>query len=98
MPNPLTFFVSTTAEPGKHRAGLVKVERLTHFLPSHEVGAHRMAPMHVAPIPAIRIVLEKQVILAAIEDEAVRIVGPAPFGRKVELRNAAPPGRDRRPL
>ena len=66
-----------------HRPG---VEGDGQLLPMHEVFAHRMAPVHIAPTPAIRIVLEEQMPLAVVIDHAIGIIGPAAFGAEVELR------------
>ena len=52
---------------------------------SNEVFADSVAPVHVSPAPAIRVVLEKEVILAIVEDHAIRVVVPSALGREVEL-------------
>ena len=52
----------------------------------HQIGARRVAPVHVSPAPAVRIVLEKKVVFALVENEAVRVVRPPALRRKLELR------------
>ena len=65
---------------------LVGDEHVAKLLPVHQVAADGVAPVHVAPFPAVRIVLVEQVILAVVEDEAVGVVVPAASRREVELR------------
>ena len=45
-----------------------------------------MAPAHMSPLVAERVVLEKKVVLAAEEHQSVGIVGPMLTRRKVDLR------------
>src|SRR5436190_9642710 len=52
----------------------------------HQVAAHSMAPGHVAPVDAGRIVLEKQMVFALVENKSVRVVVPAFLGREMKLR------------
>ena len=59
-------------------------ERL--LLPVHEVGAGGVAPAHVAPAGAVRVVLEEQVPGAVVVDQAVGVVHPVPLGREVQVR------------
>ena len=42
-----------------------RVDRDRQLLPVHQVAADGVAPVHVAPVPAVGIVLEEEVILAA---------------------------------
>ena len=56
------------------------------FLPMNQVRADGMPPMHVSPTPTIRIVLEKQVILALVKHQPVWVIGPAALRGKMELR------------
>lgn len=51
--------------------------------PAYEVGAGGVAPVHIAPVPAIGIVLIEKVIVFAIENEAVGIVEPTLGCRKM---------------
>src|SRR5436305_8352616 len=51
----------------------------------HEVRANRVTPMHVAPAPAIRVMLKEQVVFAAVKHEPVRVVVPSAAGREMEL-------------
>ena len=51
-------------------------ERDGHVLPENQVAAAGVAPVHVAPRIAKRIVLVVEMIVAAVEDRAVRIVHP----------------------
>ncbi len=48
-----------------------------------QVGAHGMPPVHVAPIPAVGVVLIEQVIFTVIIDQAVRVVDPPPHRGEV---------------
>ncbi len=41
--------------PGKHRSVLVWHQYIAQFLPMQEIATNRMAPVHVAPTPAIGI-------------------------------------------
>ena len=52
----------------------------------HEVAADRVAPGHVAPRVAERVVLVEEVVLALVVDEPVRVVHPVLGRREVELR------------
>ena len=45
-----------------------------------------MAPMHVAPIDTVRIVLEEHMIFAVVEDKAVWIVVPTAIRREMNQR------------
>ena len=82
---------STTTEPEKMSsiADAVRVERLRDrerlLLPVHEVGAGGVAPAHVAPAGAVRVVLEEQVPRAVVVDQAVGVVHPVPLGREVQV-------------
>ena len=49
--------------------------------PAHEVGAHRVSPVHRAPVRAEGVVLVEEVVLAPEVREAVRVVHP-PRGRR----------------
>ena len=52
----------------------------------HQIFAGRVPPMHVGPVPAVRVVLVKHVILTVEIYEAIRIVIPAAPGGEMELR------------
>ena len=54
--------------------------------PMHQVVAHRMSPVHVAPLPAVRVVLEEEVPHAIVVDHTVGVVVPTEFLREVKLR------------
>ena len=69
----------------EHRAHGIGQKFVAEFLPVNEVFADGVAPVHVSPAPAIRVVLEKEVILAIVEDHAIRVVVPSALGREVEL-------------
>ena len=56
------------------------------MLPVHEVAADRVAPGHVSPRVAERVVLVEEVVLALVVDQAVGIVHPVLRRREVELR------------
>ena len=62
------------------------VDRDRQLLPMHEVGAHSVPPVHVAPFPAVRVVLKIEMPLAVEVHEAVRIIVPTDALREVELR------------
>ena len=55
-------------------------------LPVQHVGADGMAPAHVPPGLAERVVLVEQVVLALVEDESVRVVHEVAGRREVEPR------------
>ena len=59
--------------------------------PVHQVAADRVAPGHVPPRPAGRIVLVEQVVLAPVPDQAVGIVQPAGARGEVVARAQAFP-------
>ena len=69
----------------EHRSHVVGQELVSELLPMDEITTDGVAPVHVAPIPSVRIVLEEQVVLAVVEDHAVRIVVPTALWRKMEL-------------
>ena len=69
----------------EHRSHVVGQELVSELVPMDEITTDGVAPVHVAPIPTVRIVLEEQVVLAVVEDHAVRIVVPAALWRKMEL-------------
>src|SRR5262249_7932970 len=54
--------------------------------PVDEVGADGVAPVHVAPVPAVGVVLVEQVIFALVIDQTVWIVQPTAARGEVELR------------
>src|SRR5262249_5509930 len=60
------------------------IDRDRQLLPVHQVAAHGVSPMHVAPAPSVGIVLEVKMVLAAGMDEPIRVVVPAAAGREVE--------------
>jgi hypothetical protein len=53
-------------------------------LPPEEIPAHRVAPAHVTPLVAERIVLVEQMPLPIVEHHAVGVVHPVPLGSEVE--------------
>ena len=55
------------------------------FGPVDQVGGDGVAPVHVAPGPAVGVVLVVKVVLAVVPDEAVGVVEPAAAGGEVEL-------------
>ena len=70
----------------EHRPQGVRRQGVADLLPVHQVAADGVAPVHVAPIPAVRVVLVEEMILAAVEDQPVGIVVPAAPRGEVELR------------
>jgi len=64
----------------------LRVECDRQLLPMHQIGADGVAPMHVAPVPAVGIMLIVEVILTVIEDQPVGVIIPAALRREVELR------------
>ena len=70
---------------GEHGSHGVGFKRVAELMPANEIGADCVAPGHVAPFGAERIVLEKQVILAFIKDQAVGIVDPVFGGGEMKL-------------
>ncbi|GAA4118026.1 hypothetical protein GCM10022415_16490 [Knoellia locipacati] len=77
---------------------LVGIERDRHGLlvPVDEVTARRVAPGHVAPAVAERVVLEEQVVDALVEDEPVGVVHPVLRGAEVVGRTVLRRVRRRR--
>ena len=63
----------------EHRAHVVRREFVTELLPVNHVAADGVAPVHVAPTPAVGIVLEEQVILAVEVNHPVRVIVPTPL-------------------
>ena len=61
-------------------------ERNRQMLPMNHVLADRMAPMHVRPIRAVRMMLIEQMILAVEIDRPVRIAHPVGRRQEVILR------------
>jgi len=56
------------------------------MLPVHEIAADRVAPAHVAPFVAARIVLIEEVPFSLVEDQSVWVIHPIPLRREMELR------------
>src|SRR5262245_62039050 len=46
----------------EHRPEFIRRKRLPQFRPVHKVAAYRVAPVHVSPVPTVRVMLEKKVI------------------------------------
>ena len=72
------------AREDHHPVGFVQGDR--QVLPVQQVGADGVAPAHMAPLLAQRVVLVEQVVLALVEDEPVRVVHEVARWREVELR------------
>ena len=70
---------------GEHAPEGIGIEGHRPFRPVHQILAHRQAPVHVAPLGAVGVVLVEQVIGSGVVDQAVGIVEPAAARRKVEL-------------
>ena len=58
----------------EHRPHVVWIQSFTMFLPVNEITAGRMSPVHISPVPSIRVVLEKHVIFAIEEHQPVGVV------------------------
>src|ERR1700676_3691531 len=56
------------------------------MLPMHQVAANSMAPAHMTPSVAERIVLIEEVVLSLVVHQSVRIIHPILFRREMELR------------
>ena len=69
----------------EHRPYRVGREGLPELFPVDEIPAYRMPPVHVAPAPAVGIVLEEEVVFPCKEDEAVGVVVPAAARGEVKL-------------
>src|SRR5687767_2642709 len=54
------------------------------ILPTDEILAHRMAPAHVAPFIAERIVLVKEVVLPFVIHHPIRVVHPVALRREMK--------------
>ncbi|MBA7636940.1 hypothetical protein ES703_44568 [subsurface metagenome] len=52
----------------------------------NKVGTYGVAPGHISPVDAARIVLKEHMILALVVDQAVWVVRPILFWGKVKLR------------
>ena len=52
----------------------------------NQVFAHRMPPVHIAPIPFVRIMLIEKMILAFIINQAVRVIIPSSALGIMDLR------------
>ena len=61
-------------------------ERDRQFLPVDEIAADGVAPTHVAPGVAERVVLVEEVVFAVEPDQPVGVVGPVLARRKMKLR------------
>ncbi len=70
---------------GKDHLVVVLGDGQRELLPVHQVGADRVTPRHVAPGVARRVVLEEQVILTLVPDQAVGVVHPVLRRGEVEL-------------
>ena len=65
-----------------------RVARESHglFRPVHEVGRGGVAPRHVAPVVALRVILVEEVVSAVDVDHSVRVIHPVLGGGEVYLR------------
>ena len=68
----------------KHRPVLVRIQRVLHLNPMHEVIAHRMSPRHVPPDGRFGVVLKKKVPTPRMVDQAIGIVMPVLTRGKME--------------
>ena len=66
--------------PRPGRTEISGIDGFRQFRPVHQVRADRVAPVHVVPRPAIRIMLITQMILAIVINHAVGIIQPATPG------------------
>ncbi len=57
-------------------AVLSRIEGLAQLLPVDQVLADGMAPVHVAPTPAVGIVLIEKMVLALVVNQPVGVVQP----------------------
>ena len=71
---------------GGHGPQGVGVEGDGELGPVHQVAAHGVAPVQVAPLDAVGVVLVQQMVLAAVVEQAVGVVVPAAARGEVELR------------
>ena len=62
-----------------------RVERDGLLFPMNEVRTDGMAPVHVAPFPAVGIVLIEEVVLAIVIDETVGVIDPAALCAEMKL-------------
>ena len=69
----------------EHWTHVIRQQFIAQFLPVNEVFADRVAPMHVAPSPAIGVVLKEKMVLAIVKHAAVGVVIPAALRGKVKL-------------
>ncbi len=68
------------------RSILLGLQRDRQLVPAQQVTADGVAPGHVAPLVAVRVVLVEEVVLAVVVDEPVRVVHPVLGRRELELR------------
>src|SRR5262249_486249 len=61
-----------------------RTDRLADLFPMHQVAAHRVAPVHVSPIPTTGIVLKEEMIFAILVYQPVGVVQPPASGGKME--------------
>ena len=64
----------------------LRIDRDRQLPPVHQVLAHRVTPVHIAPLHPVRIVLVVQVPEPLVEHQPVGVVIPPPPGREMELR------------
>ena len=85
-PNPLVFPASSTAVPVKIPIPFSSCRATGSSCHETRSLLNRVAPTHVAPLIAERIVLKEEVIFAFEKDQAIGIVGPVLLRRKMKLR------------
>ena len=55
------------------------------LLPVNQVRAHGVPPRHIVPNHALWIMLKKEVVLALVVNQPIRIVNPVLLCREMEL-------------
>src|SRR5450756_53843 len=65
---------------GKDHLAIVFRDRDGEFLPVQQIATDRMAPTHVAPCVATRVVLIEKMVFPFEKHQAVWIIGPVLFG------------------
>jgi len=68
------------------RAARRRRQRDRLVAPMHQVGAARVAPVDVAPLRGVRVVLVVEVVATGVEAQAVGIVDPVRRGGEVKAR------------
>lgn len=70
---------------GEDGSEFVRFQRVVELGPMHQIRTDSVAPGHVTPLNAVRIVLEEEVVFSLIENQPVRVVYPVFAWGEVDL-------------